>query len=156
MALGLAACKTTPEEETPAASTTSSDVKDSEFGQGQMPDPAPDTSAVDLELATVYFDFDRSDVRADARPILRANAEAIGGADVMVTIEGHTDERGSEEYNQALGERRASAAKRYLQNLGVPRSKVRTVSYGETRPSVMGHDESAWRYNRRADFVAGR
>jgi hypothetical protein len=71
-----------------------------------------------------------------------------------VTVQGHCDERGSTEYNLALGERRAAAVKRYLVDLGVSSSKLRTVSYGEDRPAVPGHDESAWRYNRRADFVA--
>ena len=70
-----------------------------------------------------------------------------------MTIEGHTDERGSAEYNLALGERRANAAKRYLVDLGVSSSQLSTVSFGEDRPAVQGHDESAWRYNRRAEFV---
>ncbi|HEY5657601.1 MAG TPA: peptidoglycan-associated lipoprotein Pal [Myxococcota bacterium] len=104
----------------------------------------------------MYFDFDRFDIRADARPVLRANADAIGKASGVVTIEGHCDERGSSEYNLALGERRANAVKRYLVDLGVSSSKLRTVSFGEERPAVQGHDESAWRYNRRADFAAGR
>ena len=74
----------------------------------------------------------------------------------VITIEGHCDERGSEEYNLALGERRANGVKRYLVDLGVPSSRLRTVSFGEVKPSVMGHDESAWRHNRRSDFTARR
>jgi len=70
-----------------------------------------------------------------------------------VVIEGHCDERGSEEYNLALGERRADAVRRYMTDLGVPGGRMSTVSFGESRPAVQGHDESAWRYNRRADFV---
>jgi peptidoglycan-associated lipoprotein len=122
----------------------------SEFNEAPMPEPTPVRAA--LELQTVYFDYDRSDIRADARPMLRANAEAIGNTQGGVVVEGHCDERGSEEYNLALGERRANAVKRYLVDLGVPASKLRTVSFGEDRPAVQGHDESAWRYNRRADF----
>ena len=113
-------------------------------------------SVTKVELETIYFDFDRFDIRADARPVLRGNAAAISDASGKVTIEGHCDERGSAEYNLALGERRANAVKRYLVDLGVSSSKLRTVSFGEERPAVQGHDESAWRYNRRADFASGR
>jgi peptidoglycan-associated lipoprotein len=105
-------------------------------------------------VKTVYFDYDKSEIRSDARSALKSNAEVIGSGDgATVTIEGHCDERGSTEYNLALGERRANAVKRYLVDLGVPSSRLRTVSFGEDRPAVQGHDESAWRYNRRADFV---
>ena len=85
---------------------------------------------------------------------MRNNAEAIKGNSSWgeVTVEGNTDERGSEEYNLALGERRARAVMRYLSDLGVPRSRLEIVSFGEAKPAVMGHDESAWRYNRRSDF----
>ena len=106
------------------------------------------------EVATVYFDYNRSEIRPDARDALRSNANAIGMGDGdRITVEGHCDERGSTEYNLALGERRANAVKRYLVDLGVPSSRLRTVSFGEDRPAVQGHEESAWRYNRRADFV---
>ena len=106
------------------------------------------------ELATIYFDYDRSDVRDDARRVLRTNAQTIQNKDAWdtITLEGHCDERGSEEYNLALGERRATAAKRYLVDLGVPSSKVVTVSFGESSPAVQGHDESAWHWNRRVEF----
>jgi peptidoglycan-associated lipoprotein len=70
----------------------------------------------------------------------------------QVTVQGHTDERGSQEYNLALGERRASAVKRYLVDLGVSASRLRLVSFGEAKAAVPGHDESAWRYNRRSEF----
>jgi peptidoglycan-associated lipoprotein len=124
--------------------------------------PQPEESAAkpvrgtDVELETIYFDFDRFDIRADARPVLRANAASISDISGSVTVEGHCDERGSAEYNLALGERRANAVKRYLVDLGVSSSKLRTVSFGEERPAVQGHDESAWRYNRRADFGSGQ
>ncbi len=109
-------------------------------------------------LQTVYFDYDAFTIRSDAKPALRDNAQAIGDHEAwgVITIEGHCDERGSEEYNLALGERRANGVKRYLVDLGVPSSRVRTVSFGEVKPSVMGHDESAWRHNRRSDFAARR
>jgi len=128
----------------------------SEFDQGPV-GGGTGTQPQTLPLETVYFDFDRYEIRSDARTRLRGNADAIK-ANVswgVITIEGHCDERGSEEYNLALGERRANAVKRYLVDLGVPSSRLRTVSFGEAKPAVVGHDESAWRYNRRAEFKSG-
>ncbi len=109
------------------------------------------------ELESVYFDFDRSVIRDDQKPTLRGNSSAIVSNTSWrtVVIEGHCDERGSEEYNLALGERRANAVRRYLIDLGVPASRLRTVSFGEAKPAVRGHDESAWRYNRRSEFNPG-
>ncbi len=106
------------------------------------------------ELETVYFDYDQSAIRGDQRPTLRANADAAARNAEWRTIivEGYCDERGSEEYNLALGERRANAVKRYLTDSGVEGGRVDTVSFGESKPAVQGHDESAWRWNRRAEF----
>jgi peptidoglycan-associated lipoprotein len=106
------------------------------------------------ELEAVYFDYDRSNVRSDQGPTLRSNSSAIGSHSEWrtVVIEGHCDERGSEEYNLALGERRAASVKSYLTNLGLSGSRVDTVSFGESKPSVQGHDESAWKWNRRGEF----
>jgi peptidoglycan-associated lipoprotein len=102
---------------------------------------------------TVYFDFDRSDLRADAREGLQANAGYLkGNSAVQVTIEGNCDERGSNEYNLALGKRRAEAAYKYLVDLGVESSRMTTVSYGEEKPAAEGHNELAWAKNRRDDF----
>ena len=109
------------------------------------------------ELQTIYFDYDRHAIRVDSKSALGANADAIksnagwGG----VTVEGHCDERGSEEYNLALGERRANAVRRYLIDLGVDGSRLQSVSFGEARPAIPGHDENAWRYNRRSEFKGG-
>ncbi len=106
-------------------------------------------------LQTVYFDYDRAVVRGDQKSALEASASAIaGGSWGMVVVEGHCDERGSDEYNLALGERRANSVKRYLTDLGVPAARLDTVSFGESKPAVQGHDESAWRWNRRAEFRA--
>ena len=131
----------------------SSSQTGSEFDQGAA-DSAGSGSRKPVSLETVYFAFNRYDISADAGSKLKENADAIREhADWgTVVVEGNTDERGSEEYNLALGERRANATKRYLVDLGVPASRLRTVSFGETRPAVAGHDESAWRYNRRCDF----
>ena len=149
--LGLVGCAS---KQPPApASDTGSEW--TEAPQPEEPASKP-VRVTKVELETIYFDFDRFDIRADARPVLRANAAAISDASGRITIEGHCDERGSAEYNLALGERRANAVKRYLVDLGVSSSKLRTVSFGEERPAVQGHDESAWRYNRRADCASGR
>ena len=102
----------------------------------------------------VFFDTDRSTIRADQRPVLQRQAEWMGRyPDVRVQVEGHTDERGTREYNLALGERRANAAKNYLQSVGVAANRVQTVSYGKERPVALGSDEGAWARNRRAVSV---
>jgi peptidoglycan-associated lipoprotein len=106
-------------------------------------------------LQPVYFDFDSFAIRSDAKPTLMANSKSIkdNSGWGVVTIEGHCDERGSEEYNLALGERRANSVRRYLVDLGVASTRLSVVSFGESKPRAMGHDESAWRYNRRAEFT---
>lgn len=108
-----------------------------------------------VALETVYFDFDKSDLRQDARDTLSKNAEALlkKVADAKIKIEGHCDERGSDEYNLALGDRRAKSVAKYLTTLGVKADRISTVSYGKEKPAVQGHDEAAWSKNRRAEFV---
>lgn len=103
--------------------------------------------------ATIYFDYDASDIRGDARaaldaklPILRANPG------LQIRISGHADERGSDQYNDALGQRRAASARRYLTDNGIDASRIAIVSYGEQRPAMGGSDENAWARNRRAEF----
>jgi peptidoglycan-associated lipoprotein len=143
--IGTLGCQTTQTQTPPA---------DTEWDEGATGPTTPREASPLSGVKTVYFDFDKSEIRPDARDILKGNAEVIGKSDgPTITIEGHCDERGSTEYNLALGERRANSVKRYLVDLGVPSSRLRTVSFGEDRPAVQGHDESAWRYNRRADFV---
>ena len=146
---GLAGCQTTKTTET---QTTPATPTGSEFEEGGVAPSSETTSMTDLEA--VYFAYDRYDIRAAEKPKLRANADAIqaNSSEGVITVEGHCDERGSEEYNLALGDRRASGVKRYLVDLGVSASRLRTVSYGEAKPAVVGHDESAWRYNRRSEF----
>lgn len=106
-------------------------------------------------LSTVYFDFDKSDLRQDTRDTLGKDAEVMLKvlAANKVKIEGHCDERGSDEYNIALGDRRAKSVKKYLVSLGVAADRLSTISYGKEKPAVQGHDEAAWSKNRRADFV---
>ncbi len=143
------ACQQTAE----VAETEPAPDTGSEFSQGDPPEePVRDTRPTEVRLGTAYFDFDRSEIRDDMRDVLKANAEALKASDAVAVIEGHADERGSEEYNLALGERRAEAVRRYLSALGVSDSQMRIVSYGESKPAAMGHDESAWSLNRRAEF----
>jgi peptidoglycan-associated lipoprotein len=117
--------------------------------------PKPQTP-VDA-LPTVYFELDRWQLREDARMALQASARQIQAQpdQAVVTIEGHCDDRGSDEYNMALGKRRAGAVKRYLVDLGVSASRFETVTYGESRPAVRGEGEQAWRKNRRSELRIG-
>jgi peptidoglycan-associated lipoprotein len=108
----------------------------------------------DTPLKPVFFDYDSSDVSAEGQKILTANAELLKKYPTwIVTIEGHCDERGTAEYNLALGERRAAAARTYLISLGIAGDRLRTVSYGKEFPFDPGHDEAAWAKNRRDHFV---
>ncbi len=106
-------------------------------------------------MLPVYFNFDSSEIKTDQVARIEINAEFIKTSGNMgITIEGNCDPRGTNEYNMALGERRALGAKKYLVNLGVNESRLGTVSYGEERILLHGHDELSWAQNRRADFVA--
>ena len=116
---------------------------------------AAKASATAAALETVYFDFDKSELRQDARDVLYKNAELLLKAQPAAKgkIEGHCDERGSAEYNLALGERRAKSAMQYLLTLGVKADRMSVISYGKEKPAVQGNDEAAWAKNRRAEFV---
>ena len=101
----------------------------------------------------VHFDFDQSDLRAEDRAILDAKVPILqANSNVTIRISGHADERGSDEYNLALGQRRAAAVKQYLVQRGIADSRIETVSYGEERPIAQGSDEGAYAQNRRAEF----
>lgn len=104
---------------------------------------------------TIYFNFDQSDLSQAARDVLSKNAAAMLKAqpNAKIKIEGNCDDRGSAEYNLALGERRANSALKYLVNMGVSADRLSVVSYGKERPAVAGNDEAAWAKNRRDDFV---
>ncbi|MGH9310401.1 MAG: peptidoglycan-associated lipoprotein Pal [Vicinamibacterales bacterium] len=102
----------------------------------------------------VFFAFDSSEIEGASQQALNANAEILKKYTTwVITIEGHADERGTAEYNLALGERRAMSARTYLVSLGIPADRLRTVSYGKEFPFDPGHDEAAWAKNRRAQFV---
>ena len=118
------------------------------------PSAPPPAAPAPPPLKDVFFDFDRSNIRNEQKVALDDNAgwlKANTGARILV--EGHCDERGTAEYNLALGERRAKAVKDYLVGAGITPDRVSTISYGKERPFVLGHDESAWKWNRRAHFV---
>ncbi|MFZ5797749.1 MAG: peptidoglycan-associated lipoprotein Pal [Desulfobulbaceae bacterium] len=104
-------------------------------------------------MLPVYFDFDKSDIRADQVERVENNASFLKKNTLRIRIEGNCDERGTNEYNLALGERRALSAKKYLVNLGVDEARLDTVSWGEEKALLFGHDEISWAQNRRDDFV---
>ena len=119
-------------------------------------DTQPTKAVADVSpFETVYFDFDKADLRADTRATITKNAEIMKKtkATAKVRIEGHCDERGSAEYNLALGERRANSVQQYLITLGVQAERLSVVSYGKEKPAVQGSGEEAWAKNRRAEFV---
>ena len=118
------------------------------------PEAAMIQAPVEVSLETVYFDFDKSDLRQDTRDVLSKNAEFILKSlpTAKIQIAGHTDERGSAEYNLALGERRAKSAQKYLTTLGVNSENLSLISYGKEKPAVEGSGEAAWAKNRRAEF----
>jgi peptidoglycan-associated lipoprotein len=116
---------------------------------------APSTASGSNDLGDVFFDYDRFQIRKDAMQMLDANAGWFrASSSKTVLIEGHCDERGTVAYNLVLGEKRARAAKQYLQDLGVPASQLQTTSYGETRPFCKQQNEDCYQQNRRAHFVA--
>jgi peptidoglycan-associated lipoprotein len=107
-----------------------------------------------LSIRIIYFEYDSSDIRSDYRRVIEAHATYLSqNPDTTITLEGHADERGSREYNLALGELRAKAVKQQMLILGASSSQIRLVSYGEERPAVEGHDEASWQQNRRVEIL---
>ena len=153
----LAACETAPESSGNAQSSGGSSMTSSSSGSSMAAVQIPAGSQEDLVVNVgdrVFFGFDSSDLTAESRAALEKQAawmKKFGG--VRVVLEGHCDERGTREYNLALGERRANAAKDYLVALGINPARVKTISYGKERPAALGHNESAWAQNRRSVTV---
>jgi peptidoglycan-associated lipoprotein len=158
----LAACSSSPDSDVDSSTTGTA-------GDGRAPSGVQ-TGAVDRQLSpeeqrqeryaelrqdqVIYFDFDTADIRSEFAELLAAHADyLVRNPSVTVVIEGHTDERGTPEYNIALGERRANATSAYLRNLGVLSSQITTVSFGEEKPLARGNNERAWSQNRRAVLV---
>jgi peptidoglycan-associated lipoprotein len=107
-----------------------------------------------LKAYTIHFDFDRATIKKDDLPKLEEVAKYLkGNAANDLAVEGHCDERGTEEYNRSLGERRALAAREHLMGLGIAANRVITKSFGEDKPAIEGHDEAAWSQNRRDEFI---
>ncbi len=105
-------------------------------------------------LKTIYFDFDSTRLSSAAKDTLNNNAMWLKGVEAVdIQIEGHADERGGQQYNLALGERRAKAVKTYLETLGVTSARISVISFGKEKPNAFGHDEESWSKNRRANFV---
>ncbi len=163
----LAACGTTAKKEQSAASVqeqSSGAAKQSNGSAQTYGAGAENANGMEelnnpkgpLSVRTIYFDFDSSDIKDKYQAVIEAHAAFLAAhPKVTVLLEGNTDERGSREYNLALGERRAEAVKRQMVVLGAAASQIRTTSYGEERPVALGHDEAAWAKNRRVDIVYG-
>ncbi len=143
--------------------TATEDAYDSSYAntgiiEDEVKDSAYDADAYadtqkQVELERIHFAFDKYDLDTNSRQILQNNALYMEqNPHTSIILEGHCDERGSDEYNLALGERRARAAAQYLINLGVESSRIRTISYGEEKPLNPASNEAAWRLNRRAEF----
>ena len=141
--------RTAPSTPAPAPSTPS-----------RMPDAATRARIQDLldRIQDAYFDYDKHNIRPDAEAALKSDAQTLAEIirqypDFKLTVEGHCDERGSEEYNLALGDARAKQAKDYLASLGLPGGQLRTISYGKDKPVCADHDEACWQKNRRAHIT---
>ncbi len=136
-------------EESMAAKQEALDAQAAAMGRGKVLEGR--TSA---PLLPIYFDFDKSNIKQDQRPRIEKNSAYLKQNQAeKIRVEGNCDERGTSEYNMALGERRAISAKKYLVNLGIHRDRIHTISYGEEKPLLRGHDEFSWAQNRRDDFV---
>jgi peptidoglycan-associated lipoprotein len=154
LALLAAGCSSTPKEEAASEPLVTSPT-DAAGAEATSDDAATGPgSTLTVNLDSVFFDFDSFVLTAATRASLQQVAETLRtSAGARVQIEGHCDERGSNEYNLALGEKRARAVEEYLISQGVEASRLSTISYGEERPAAQGSDEESWAKNRRAEFV---
>jgi len=161
LAAGLAACSGAQPK--PDAQANNAEAKPAV--EAAKPAPATDTNnaqgQAELERAmealrnvSVFFEFDSSTLTSEAKDKLSAVGTVLAYPDLKVRIEGNCDERGSEQYNLALGQRRADAAKRYLTSMGAHDRQLTAISFGDQKPKAAGHDEEAWRQNRRDDLTA--
>jgi peptidoglycan-associated lipoprotein len=150
---GLAACESAPEETATTSTDTTTTTSSSSAPTTQVV-PGSREDLVQQVGDRVFFAFDSSELSSDARnTVERLAAWLERNPNVSLTIEGHADERGTREYNLALGERRANSVRQYLVALGVAPTRLSTISYGKERPAVLGSNEAAWAQNRRAVFV---
>jgi peptidoglycan-associated lipoprotein len=159
LGLGAAGCGGKPEAEPDPTATDTRPGPDTT--ETTPPDQGEQRPRVDVDpidqIQDVFFEYDKYELRGEARTVLQENARYLKEASsASVLLEGHCDERGTNEYNLALGQRRADAVLEYLVDLGVERSRLRTLSYGEERPFAMGSTESVWAQNRRVHFNVTR
>jgi len=155
-ALLLAACETAPDQG--ATATGEGAQSGANAGVKSEAMAAPAKGSQEELIASVgdrvFFDFDKSDLKGEARATIESQAEWLkANPGVTVTIEGHCDERGTREYNLALGDRRANSVRSYLIALGIDANRVSTISYGKERPEVLGSNEWAWAQNRRGVMI---
>ena len=137
----------------PAPVDDSAQITGAKAGAEWKGDPLENPDSL-LYTKTIYFDYDISEIRSDYRDVVIAHGEYLAAnPSARVTVEGHCDERGSREYNIALGERRANAVRQLMTLMGASGQQIRTVSYGEERPVAEGHNESAWQLNRRVEII---
>ena len=149
----LAACETASQVSGDSASTSASNTASSSSASSSAADKTPAEKLAQVG-DTVNFDFDSAELTVSARSTLNRQAAFLSlNPGLMIVVEGHADERGTREYNLALGDRRATAVRDYLVAKGINSARVRTVSYGKERPAVAGSDEAAWAKNRRAATV---
>ncbi len=156
----LAACSTTPKDTADSSGSGSSSTAEASSGEGTVTESSPDTASIkpgsqeDLIVNVgdrVFFNYDSAELDSDAQELLQDQVAWLKQhSDVSVIIEGHCDERGTREYNLALGEKRAQSVKNYLIGLGVSSDRVSTISYGKERPAVIGSNDGAWAQNRRS------
>ena len=161
----LFACESTPEKADDAVAvedqgTSLSDADDSEAqAYGTEDDDLSAMSSLDdptslLSVRIIYFEYDSSDVKSEDRTTVEAHAAyLVENPSTIITLEGHADERGSREYNLALGERRAQTVQRQMTLIGASPDQIRTVSYGEEKPAIDDHDEYSWSQNRRVEII---
>jgi len=159
----LFACESTPEKADDAVAVedqgTSLDDAAEAQTYGTEEDDRSSMSSLDdpqslLAIRIIYFEYDSSDIKSEDRATVEAHAAyLVANPNTNMTLEGHADERGSREYNLALGERRAQTVKRQMTLLGASPSQIRTVSYGEERPAIDNHDEYSWSQNRRVEII---
>lgn len=143
-------------EEKKAQETTkpTETIKEEKIARVESKDIPSKVEEITDMFKDIHFDFDKYDIREDAKPILKSIADyLIKNNNHRVLIEGHCDERGTNEYNLALGDKRARAAKEYLVSLGIPSSRIDTISYGEEKPLCKEHNEDCWAKNRRDHFI---
>jgi peptidoglycan-associated lipoprotein len=142
----------TPREEKPAAAATAQPEQKAEAAKPE--ETSERAAAAPAGLRPVYFDFDKAFIEAEAGEIMKANAEWLKAhPQIKVRIEGNCDERGTIEYNQTLGQRRAASAKKYLSDMGISGQRISLISYGKEKSSCSDHAESCWQKNRRDDFT---